>query len=247
MELNKKGSQSPDAYRERDEAILRFVGTYGIGLIEAINRVIGQGKQLGHVVRRLADEGLLQLHARALEGGVSYCRLTEPGAARVRMPKDRASNTIGAQALDKAIAVATWCCLTDERRYKVERGEIDELFPDTQQPTNQVHCVAKIRDSSIVYRIQLVQGSHEPVIKAIQRDMDSASPSVRTAIESQCFGFALLVDFEAKKKSLESAITRSGLRDYAAVRVDQSATAKTIAAFLRRLRSGTTKATSRRD
>lgn len=240
MKRTDKSATSPDVYRERDEAILRFIGTYGIGLIEAINRVIGQGKQLGHVVRRLADEGFLQLHARALEGGVSYCRLTEVGAARVRMPKDRASTALGVQALDKAIAVTTWCCLTDERRYKVERNEIDELFPGTRQPTNQVHCVARDNSWPTVYRVQLVQGSHEQVIKALHRDIHSSPDSVRAAIESQHFAFALLVDSEAKKKSLESAIGRSGLRDKAVVKSDVSATAKTIAAYLRRLRTQTT-------
>jgi hypothetical protein len=233
MATRKASNLSPDAYRERDTAILKHVGRYGIGLIDAISRVIGGGKQLGHVVRRLADTGLLQLQSRALEGGVSYCRLTDQGASLLQVPKDRATSALGAQALDKAIAVATWCCLSTERRHKVERREFEELFSDGRPPTNQVHCVTSESGRLVVYRVQLVQGGHEPVVKGLERELTSLAPSVYAATESRQFGFALLVDSEMKRKSIESTVNRSGLRARVPIRVDLSATAKTIAAYLR--------------
>lgn len=229
-------SASLDAYRDRDNAILRFVGTYSVALIQVINHVIGEGKQLGHVVRRLSDEGYLQLQARALEGAVSYCRLTTIGAERIQLPKDRATKSIGVQALDKYLAVLTWCCLSPDRRYRIERRELEELIPGIAVPTNQVHCVAAGPHGPTIYRVQLVQGHFDTALKTLRHDIEHARAGLQAAISAGVYRYALLVDSQAKVTSLRSSVQRSGLSKLAAIDVDQGATAATVAAYLRGFR-----------
>lgn len=227
---------TPDAYRERDTAILRFVGTYGVGLIQAINHVIGEGKQLGHVVRRLAEDGLLQLQARALEGGVSYCRLTPIGAERAQVPKDRATKELGVQALDKLLAVMTWCCFGKCRRYRIERSEMAAILPETRFPTNQVHCVSFELGYPAVHRVQLVQGGLDLVVKSLRQELENAQPELRAAIEACQYRVVLLVDSAVKANALTATLNRGGLSESGRVSVDVSATACTVAAYLRDLR-----------
>lgn len=228
----KSSLPSPDSYRQRDLAILRHVAAYGVSLLEVIARIFGDGKQLGHIVRRLSEEKLLTLHSRAIEGGVSYCQLAPKGCERIGAPNDRAE-PLGAQALDKALAVLVWCCLSGPRRYKVGRSELELVFPRVKFPTNQVFAVADQGERAAVFRVSLVQGGHEPVIKILQRDIASATGELRSALTSRQGGFVLLVDTATKQKSLDAAVERSGLREEAMVRVELSATAKSIAAYLR--------------
>ena len=117
------------AYARRDTAILHHVGLYGVGLTTTVGELFfkptGNG---GHVLKRLAEEGFLELFQRALPGGISYCRLSSRGCAAVQAPKER-SEPLGPSALDQAIAISYWCCLAGPaRRYRVESKEVRELW-----------------------------------------------------------------------------------------------------------------------
>jgi hypothetical protein len=221
-------------YRQRDLRLLQHMGAYEISIPAAVSQVFFKGKPSGHVLRRLADEKLLQLMSRRLEGGLSFYRLTEQGAKRVGIPSDRATESIGVQSLDKAIAVLVWCTLGDKRRFRLERCEVEAVF-GVKLPTNQVHVV-EYAAMPAIYRVSLVQGSHEPVIKVLRRDVEKATGGLEHAIAARHYGFVLLVDSHSKQRVLESAVLRSGLRDVAEIRVELAATAKSIAAYLRGLR-----------
>jgi hypothetical protein len=133
-------SQTPEMYRHRDQAILRHVGTYDVSIPVSVSNVFFDEKPSGHVLRRLADDKCLQLMSRRLEGGLSFYRLTDRGAKRVGLPLDRASEAIGIQALDKALAVLVWCTLGAKRRYRLERSEVEAVF-GVKLPTNQAHVI----------------------------------------------------------------------------------------------------------
>lgn len=227
---------SPAAYRQRDLAICRLTGLYAVSITESVNATLGGGKHLGHIVRRLAESGELTLHSRALEGGVSYCQLTEHAAERLGVPSER-TKPLGTQALDKALAVLVWCTLASQRRYRLERALLGEVLPGVKFPTNQVHCVSEEAGERCLWRVMLVQGHHEPVLKALTRDVMSAMGTLRHALEHQQYGFALLVDTVVKQQQLEAAIQRSGLCDSARICVDVSATSQTLAAYLRRMKA----------
>jgi hypothetical protein len=221
-------------YRQRDLRLLQHVGTYEVSIPAAISQAFFSGKPSGHVLRRLADEKLLQHMSRRLEGGLSFVRLTEQGAKRVGLPFDRARETIGVQALDKALAVLVWCTLSDARRFKLERSEIEKLF-GVRPPTNQVHVVDRTAPASVC-RVSLVQGNHESVLKSLGRDIETASGELKDAIFGRQYGFVLLVESPSKQRVLGAVIERSGLRDIASIRVEVTATTQTIAAYLRGLR-----------
>jgi hypothetical protein len=87
-----------------------------------------------------------------------------------------------------------------------------------------------------IYRVSLVQGSHEPVVKALRRDIEQATGELKNAMDAKHYGFVLLVDSPAKLQVLNAAIDRSTLRNAATIRVELSATAKTLATYLRRLK-----------
>lgn len=229
---SKKPTLSPDAYRQRDRAILQQVGTYGVGITESVNAAIGGGKNLGHIVRRLADSAELTLLSRAL-GGVSCFQLTEASCERFGVPTER-SRPFGSQAMDKSLAVLVWCMLSSHRRYKIERTTLQEIFPGVKFPTNQVHCVSEEDNRRVAWRVMLVQGNHEPALKALKQELASLPSELQNAIEAHQYGFVLLVDSVVKQGVIEAAAQRSGLRDFALVRVDLSATANTLADYLRK-------------
>jgi len=234
MTDNPKRAPTPDAYRQRDRAILRHVGIHGLGITESVNATIGGNKNLGHIIRRLGDgNGDLTLFPRALDG-VTYFQLTEKACERLGIPTER-SRPLGTQALDKALAVLVWCVLSENRRYKIERSTLKSILPSVKCPTNQVHCVSE-EEGRRVWRVQLIQGNHEPAIKSLKHELSSVTGELEQAIASQQYGFAFLVDSVVKQRMVEAAIERSGLRELALIRVDLSATAKTLAAYLRRLR-----------
>lgn len=229
-------SPTPDRYRYRDLAILRLVGTYGVVVQAAVSQVLFDGKPSGHVLRRLAEEELLAQQTRKLEGGITFFRLTEKGAKRVGVPLDRTVEAIGVQALDKAIATLVWCTLGRVRRYRLERGEVEAVFGQ-KPPTNQVHVIAG--ENPTIQRVSLVQGSHEPVIKVLRQEIQTAKDQLRLAIEAGQYGFVLLTESGPKQKSVDAAIERSGLRETATISVEPTATTKSLAGYLRGLRKAT--------
>ncbi|MFO0915944.1 MAG: hypothetical protein U0795_23495 [Pirellulales bacterium] len=233
MSYKTKQPNGPDAYRQRDLAICRLAGLYGVGVTESVNATIGGGSNLGHVVRRMADAGELVLHSRALDGGVSYFQLSEGSCERVGFPTER-GRPLGTQALDKALAVLVWCTLSSARRFKIDRAVLQEILPGVRFPTNQVHCVSDEHGRRTVWRVMLVQGNHEPALKALQQEVLSTTGELQSAIAARQYGFVLLVESIAKQKVVEAAVERSRIRETALVLVDLSATAKTLAAYLRR-------------
>lgn len=228
-------NRTSDEYRQRDQALERLAASYGIGINEAASRVLFGGKPCGHIIRRLADEGAIELRSRAFEGGVSYFQPTERTCIRLGFPKDRASPLSG-QALDKALAVLVWCVLSDDRRYRLERSQVKELLGDATILPGPVHCVGEEDGIARIYRMQLVQGGSREVIQSVHRELSKAGGSLKVAIETRRYGFALLVDSEAKAKSLSAAVERSGIHDECLVRVGLSATPKTLAQYLRAFR-----------
>lgn len=223
---------SPQAYAERDIAILRMVGTYHVAVTDAVSQVIGGGSNLGHVVRRLADDGLLQLFSRKLPGGVSYVQLSERGAERIGVPKHRA-RPLGSSALDSPLALMTWCCLSSARRYRIAVSEAKEVIPDLSISKNQAYCVSTEAGKHVLSRVRLVQGGSREVIQSLTNEISDASGCLRDAFASRQFQHVLLVDSEAQRKSLDAGVIRSGLRDLSCVRVELAATSRTVAQYIR--------------
>lgn len=236
--MSEKTNQHPgsDAYRQRDRAILCQVGLYGVGITESVTATIGGGKNLGHIIRRMADGGDLTLHSRALEGGVSYFQLTDKACERIGVPVER-SKPLGPQALDKALAVLTWSTLSTVRRYKIERTMLRTLLPQVRIPTNQVHCVSDEHGRRTVWRVMLVQGKHESALKTLQQEVLSPTGELQSAIAAHQYGFVLLLDSIVKLKVVEAAVERTGIRDATLARVEMSTSAKSLAGYLRQLKN----------
>lgn len=159
---------------------------------------------------------------------------TERTCERLGFPKDRAEPLSGL-ALDKAIAVLVVCHLSTTRKYRLERQEAKLILPSENFQGGQVHCASDVPECCL-YKVHLVQGKSREIIESMRRDVKNAKGDQLYAIEHRRYGFCLLVDSEAKKSSLTAAVLRSGVLDECVVRVDLSATAKSIAKYLRTLR-----------
>lgn len=223
---------SPKEYMERDRAILLHVAEYRIGIREAINRLFGHGGDLGHVLARHVDEGLLVRREREC-GGKTLFELSEKGAQRIGVPLSRAK-TLKGVSLDSAISNDCSCCLSEVRKYPISASEVKELFPGISASSNHLYCVSQSADGFFVFRVFLSQGKVSDVVKAVRREIANATGTYLKAINSHEFQFLVLCDRELRKASLEAAFLREGLCDF--VRVELSATSATLPEFLRSLR-----------
>jgi hypothetical protein len=122
------------------------------------------------------------------------------------------------------------------RRYRIEPREAQDLVPGLRVATNHIHCVSWEDGKNVVSRVFFVQGAAKEVISSLKTEIANASGEWRDAILYNRFRYVLLVESEAKRKSLEAAVARSELRETADVRVELSAASATIAKYLRELR-----------
>jgi hypothetical protein len=235
--MPKKPSHPPEAYQQRDAAILRHVAAYRLALIESVSQVIGIGANLGHIVRRLADDGLLELFSRKLPGGVSYAQLTERGAQRIGVPRHRAI-PLGNAALDPALAVLTWSCLSSSRRYRIEAEEAAELLPGLEVSKNHAYCVSEEDGRATLSRVIPVHGGNREVVQTLEQNVAKVTGEVERALHAKQFQFVFLTDTEQKAKSLAAAIERSRVLAADSVRVATAATSPTIATYLREFKKG---------
>jgi len=231
----------PDKFERRDFAVLRHTADYGVALNAILSRLFFSEKQCGQIVRRLADEGDLELFPRALPGGISYARLTKSGCARIGV-SEKLSRPLSGHALSQAIAIACYCGLAAHRRYRLRHGELKALYGDKlAPPANVPHVLVSAAELGrlATLRVHFATGTAHETMKQLKRRVEEAekNPAFQDALgPAGSYGFLLLSPTEAGKRALEQAISRSGLDQEMLAIAEAAPGAEQLAAFLRSLK-----------
>lgn len=231
-------ASGPDRYQQRDLLILKFTAAYGVVLNAAVSRLFFHGKQAGHVIRRLADEGYLQLFPRTLPGGVTYGGLTRTGCARIGV-SEKLSRPWSGYALNQALALVCYCTLGPFRRHRLKHADLKGLLADRAPPPNAPHVLLPEAELGrhAMLRVHFAAGTVHETKKQLRRRIDEAerNPALTASLGPDgSYGFLLLAPTETGKRSLDQAIQRSGLRNSSLIVVEASPGAEELAAFLRR-------------
>ncbi len=196
---------------ERDEKILKHIGKYGVSIRAVIEKLFFDGASCDHVINRLLKEKRIVGEA-SIPGGLCYYHLALSEARARSVPEHRTRPKKGA-ALRQALQVLWFCCMAEKKRSRLERKKVGETFGDCVG-SGKPHCAEVDGERSIVYRIY-APGPHsrdDYVLKSIRIDYEKAleSPAMHAWIESQAFGFAILVETTERKERLRRLISRTG-------------------------------------
>jgi hypothetical protein len=190
---------------QRDKDILDHVGLYRVSLRIVIERQFFAGRSSANVLKRLRDEGLLRSRS-GLPGGLSYYQLSASGAALLGLPLSRA-RPLAPQALHANLALLWFCCLGRRARRRIEESALSALF-DEELPQGY-HCIeegAPLR----LYRVY-APGPHtksRSVTRRLTEHLAAAwhKPTVRQWISLRQYAFAVLVETEGKRQSIERTV-----------------------------------------
>jgi hypothetical protein len=230
-----------DKFERRDFAILRHTADYGVALNAVLSRLFFAGKQCGQIVRRLADDGDLELFPRALPGGISYARLTKSGCARIGV-SEKLSRPLSGHALSQAISIACYCGLASRRRYRLRHVDLKALYGDKlAPPANVPHVLVSSAELGqlATLRVHFATGTAHETMKQLKRRIEDAekNPAFKDALGPDgSYGFLLLSPTEAGKRALEQALARSALHEETLVVAEMAPGAEQLAAFLRSLK-----------
>jgi hypothetical protein len=222
---------------------LEHFAMYGIGLPAVITQLFFDGRQCGHVLKKLAEEGgPLAAFPRALPGGLTYYRLSHRGTALVNAPKER-SQPLGSAALDLAIGLAYFCCLAGPaRRHRAERKDLLPFFGDNNTPpANTAHILSDELGHPAIFRVYQATGSFGHTVQRVGEHLSQARgfPAIRPWLEAGDFGVCVLVPAAQKVQPCRSALERSGLTRSAAILCGVGPTAETLASELRQRKERT--------
>jgi hypothetical protein len=225
-------------YVERDLAVLRHIDRYGVGLVAAVNRLFTpKTGNVGHILRRLAAEGLLTIAERKIPGNHSYATLTRAGYSK--LGKEKTPRVLTTTALDQAISVLYWCVLDSDkiRRFRLSPLQITELFPGGGCAPNVPHVITEEFGVAVVLRVYVAASSKVVAItKNVRQFFEQSRHDQRLShlITERELGMLVLVNTRERAEQL--TVTLDRLNDLAGTRliVGVGATSATYNALLRR-------------
>ena len=137
---------------DRDEKILRHIGRYRVSIRAVIEQLFFSGESCDHVLQRLSKDGRVQTHRAAIPGGLSYYQLSLTEARRLGFPDSRARQD-KTKLLRRELAVLWFCCMTPNRRKRLEREEYRYL--GSGKGLASPHVAELAADRSTIYRVYL--------------------------------------------------------------------------------------------
>lgn len=229
-----------DKFEERDLAILRHAKDYGLVLHAVISRLYFSGKQSGHIVRRLGDDGYLELFQRALPGSITYARLNKSGCARLGV-SEKYARPVSGHLLSQSVSLVVYCKLGPFRRVRIRHEELKRLFGEGAPHANVPHVLLSKEELShhAVLRVVFAGGSLLETKKQLRRLIDEslANTTLAEAMRpAASYGFLLLSPTVTHKVALEKALAKSRLLDEALLVLDVGPGVEELPAFLKSLK-----------
>lgn len=203
--------------RPVNRAILRHVALYRLTLPIVVERLFCQkyGGDASTILIKLAKEGYLRDHKTlqegAFKGKVRYFTLTREGAKVAGVSEER-GEVLGPAALPKHLATLWFCCMSDQRRHRLEPNEIEALFGSHALHPNTPCCVAEEQDGLRVYRIYETSTDVARTVKQLRASIAKAweSSFLRPWLESGELGFVILAKTRSKCADLNKAMKSDG-------------------------------------
>lgn len=223
-------------HERRDKAICRHAVRYHIALPATVGELFFDGKQGGHILRKLADLGSLQAKQRALPKGLTYY-LPSPQLCREHsVPKERGERGLRESALDFAIAVDWFCAMQEARRFRLETWEACELLGRSIS-TNVVHVLTEETDCAGPCLLRVYHATCGPstAVKAIRQQVEKAAADsvLRTWSAARQYGYAVLCPTSDAVAATRRAFERSGLHETAEIIVGLGPVAASLHAAIR--------------
>lgn len=179
-------------YRKRDEAIVKHMGRYQVTTKQIISKLFYDGKECGHVLKRMEQDGLIQQVAKGASGGFTYAMITPKGAAKAAVPKERGTHT--QQSIDKNLGLVFACTLaSDSRRHRLENSEVNQLLAAKGLiPPNVDFIAAEASEFAAVYRVYWAENLRSALsgLSELKSTFDK-TPVIKQAIADGVFGVAV--------------------------------------------------------
>lgn len=231
-----------DKFEARDLAILRHAADDGVILNATVSKLFFSGREPGHVIRKIADGGDLEVFPRALPGSLSYARLTKSGCIRISV-SERLARPLSGHALGQAISIACYSVLGKYRRVRLTAAEMQSLFGDKAPHANIAHVLLSKSELShlAVMRVVFAQGAIQEIKKQLGKLIESANenPVLLDAMKGKgSYGFLLLCPTETKRAALLEALNKTDLLSRALVLVDVGPGVEELPAYLKALKRG---------
>jgi hypothetical protein len=206
----------------RRQAILRHIGRYAVTLRPVLDRLFFGGTPDGckNDLAALLKEKFVQTMSAAVPDGegrnLAYYWLTKRSTHLVGVPTSR-SMPVTPAALDRNLAYLWFCCMTETRRYRLEKKDLVDIFgaDGVKSKDNKglklsgLHCLEERGDSHYcVYQLYRTTTPRDQCIREIRHRLDTVTinRAVRRWIASQQYGFAVITETPGKEIELRDAI-----------------------------------------
>lgn len=222
---------SKSIHQWRDRAILLHLATYNAGLSIALSKLFFEGESAGHILQRLAGQGLLEVHRQALPGRITYATLTARGLAEVSGESGRKRLApLGPAALDQAIAISFYCNCTPVRRFRLSRRELLPLLVQATPPDNAPHIVTDEEGDPCLLRVYHATSPLSTCLKYLTQLADRLlrTPELGARIAGRDYGLLVLGPTDRACTALQRALQQTGLDRELLVRVALGPTAETL-------------------
>lgn len=164
-----------------------------------------------HPRRTDAIERAEKLLATYAKGGL----LTEGEAPGEPRPKYYLPHgaTPGEAAVNADIAILWFCVGGRAMRHRLSHGELKQLVPNPPY-RNIAHCIEGVRGfegaspAATLYRVAPTTAEVKEVVRMTRRHLKDAQKKLGRLVEHGDYGFALLVDNDAKAKTLREALAQ---------------------------------------
>lgn len=200
---------------ERHLAILRHVALYRLTFRRAVYRAVSavpDESTAGTALSRLVFDGMLVSHDKAnkeaLPGGTTYYTLSARGAKTAGVPANRSDPF--KEALYDHLAALWFCCLSGDRRYRLEPAELEELLGGDAPRHNTTHCVAAEPVGHRLYRLYRTGTDAASAVKQVREyvEEECKKPSLRDWIRTREYGFAILSETPEMCRQLRTLIQK---------------------------------------
>lgn len=202
----------PDRYRDRDRKLLHFLRVYRIGIYQVLTLLFfGIGKSCGHVMRRLSDGGLIEIHKRGFPNGITWICLTAKGARAASL---RQKPVITGSATDDSLQTLLFCTLSQDgkRRHLLEHDEVKEVYSKNVFASN-VHVVLteEFGEPVLLRCYHARSGSVKSVVNALHSLVDalSAKPGMERAFRAGHVGVATLCPTSQARDAVQKEVAGS--------------------------------------
>ena len=236
---------------DTDLVILKHVALYYLTFRAALKVVLSSSDSKsdpGNALAALARRGYLRdsdSSGNPLKlGSRRYYLMGAKGRDLLGLPPERATETPDT-ALHTRLASLWFCCMEKERRYRLDKQELKATFGKHPPHHNTPHCVGLDEvGSPVVYRIYASSGEVRTIVRQARDYLDKArsNKTLRPWVESGDYGFAILVETDAKCERIRRELAKTpkrgaALNEEARFVVSLGPTPETLSLSLNKLRS----------